>query len=373
MAIFDVSKKWSILVPASVPAARNAAEELALYISLLRDRAGFGKERPLIEDAETVAPPASVPVIILNAAAESRDRNGFTWRLGKSRVEIIGDSGRGLWNGVFDFLSALGFRWRKPGMEELPVPPAPGSYSLQNDRACHPSAASVQDRRRLVIGKQARSKEREQLIRWAARNKYDALIFSLREPFLWNRLRRHKGIYHTIERYALIVEAGGCDLSLLLSRRLFLLHRDMFRMDSGVRVRQRHFCPTNPGAITRIKDQAAKLFSRAIPAMTGTSGDSAAMPEPPVRVFHLWPDAGHEQTWCACPACRAFTPAEQNCIAVNSAADTLESIDSQAMLSYFKDSAADIPAGSGIAPRNNMFGLSPAAGTFTAGGYATTV
>ncbi|MDR1575636.1 MAG: hypothetical protein LBS37_06485, partial [Treponema sp.] len=64
----------------------------------------------------------------------------------------------------------------------------------------------------------------------------------------------------------------------------------------------------------------------------GFAGKDAAAP-----VFHLWPDQGHEKTWCACPDCRAFSPLEQNRIAVNSAADVLADLDPRARLSYLED------------------------------------
>jgi len=74
------------------------------------------------------------------------------------------------------------------------------------------------------------------------------------------------------------------------------------------------------------------------------------------RVFHLLPDQGHENTWCACPACRAFSPVEQHIIAVNSAADVLESIDLRSLLSYFDFGIpAGEPTAGGIAARKNMF------------------
>jgi hypothetical protein len=332
MAIFDVSKEWHILAPASVPAARNAADELAWYISLLRGRAGLDAEQPPIEDAETGSPVA-VPVILLAAAAENREQNGFTWRLGRGRLEINGSSGRGLWKGVFDFLAALGVHWPRPGEEELPSPPSPGAYPLKTDRSYFASASSASDRRRLVIREKTTKKELESLIRWAARNQYDALVFSLSETSLWNKIRRGKGIYAAIEHYALVLEAGGQDLSLLLPRRLFFLHRDLFRMDSGRRVRQYHFCPTNPQTITHVKAGAEALFLRALPGITAQSVKP---------VLHLWPDKDAEKTWCACPACRAFSPAEQYRIAVNTAADVLAGLEGRGLLSFFKPAAETV-------------------------------
>lgn len=361
MAVFDVSKKWLILAPASVPAARNAADELASYIGLLRNRAGLGGERPQIEDAETVSSIGGIPIILLNATGGSRDRNGFTWRIGRGRIEIQGDSGRGLWNAVFDFLAALGVRWPEPGREEFPPLPAlpfsPGAYPLKNDRAYCPSTFSLKERRRLFVGEKLEAKERELLIQWAARNKYDALVFPLAEKDLWNKARRGRGIYAETGRYALILEAGGRDLSCLLPRRLFFFHRDMFRMASGRRVRERHFCLTNPKTIVRIKMTVKELFVRAMMGMEAKSISRRAGPDgrgAAVPVFHLLPDQGHEKAWCACPACRAFSPEEQNRIAINTAADVLAALDPQARLSYLEDPAG-IPAAGGIVPRDNTF------------------
>lgn len=325
MAFFDTAKEWIILAPAASPLAWNAADELSAYVALLRNRAGQGGGRPRIVDAETASTAAADPIILLNAGEAGPDRGGFSWRAGQDRIEILGDSGRGLWKGIFDFLAALGVRWPKPGVEELPAPTPPGRYSLRSDRAYQNVSGSVQDRRRLVMGKQT-ARKREQLIRWAIRNQYDALIFSLGEQSFWNQMRQGTGPRAIIEAYALIIEAGGRDLSLLVPRNLFLFHRDLFRMDSGRRVRDHHFCPTSPGAMARIRKQAAALFGRAMAGMSART----------IRVFHLWPDAGHERTWCACPACRAFSPAEQNRIAVNTAADVLENLDPRARLSCFE-------------------------------------
>jgi hypothetical protein len=96
-------------------------------------------------------------------------------------------------------------------------------------------------------------------------------------------------------------------------------------MEEGRRVKQYNFCPTNPGTISLLKREAAAAFKK------GTRTEES------VRTWHLWPDRGHEKTWCSCPACRAFTPEEQNRIAVNAAADVLAEIDPGARLSCFPE------------------------------------
>ena len=146
-----------------------------------------------------------------------------------------------------------------------------------------------------------------------------------------------------IKQHSLFIEAGGRDFSLLLPKRLFMFHRDLFRMEEGKRKAVHHFCPTNPETTAIVAKRARALFTRAVREVT--------VP----RIFHLLPDKGHENTWCACPACRAFSPAEQNIIAVNTAADALAKIDPEARLSYH-DFGTE-PESEGIAPRKNMFRL----------------
>ncbi|MDR1586667.1 MAG: hypothetical protein LBS57_04345 [Treponema sp.] len=330
MASFDVSRKWIILSPASIPAAGQAAAELADCISLLRSRAGLGKASPVIENAETFSPPDSEPVILLNSGGASPDRNGYTWRLGRGRLEIYGDSDRGLCSGVFGFLSALGISWPKPGRELFPPPntgAAAGSYPLADDRACCPPASSPAGLRRLVINEKAKLKDPESIVRWAARNRCDSLVLSFAGKLLWDAA--FPGI---VKKYAMMIEAGGWDLSLLLPRNLFFLHRELFRMEGGKRTPRHNFCPTNPKTMEVLQKNAARLFSRAIPLMSGEAAGGGR----PVRVFHFWPDQGHEKSWCSCPACRAFTPEEQNRIALNIAADVLTRVDPNARLGFYE-------------------------------------
>ena len=222
--------------------------------------------------------------------------------------------------------------------------------------------AFEQERKRLFIGRKTTAKERLETVNWAVDNKYDTLVFSLNDRFFKRRVNAEYA--KLAKKHGFFIEAGGSDMSLLLHRRFFLFHRDLFRMELGKRSSNHHFCPTNPETTSRITARARFLFSRAMVFMT----------EP--RIFHLLPDEGNEQTWCACPACRAFTPAEQNLIAVSSAADALLGLDPDARLSFLdlymepetNDPQVDEPEDfepqvfepqvRGIAPRKNMFRLS---------------
>ena len=212
------------------------------------------------------------------------------------------------------------------------------------DKLNPPGQSSAQKRKRLFINRKTSAKERLKIVSWAAENKYDALVFSLNDRFF--RRGNNAEYFKLAKQHAFFIEAGGRDFSLLLPRRLFLFHRDLFRMELGKRKSNPHFCPTNPATTSRITERARYLFGRVMAHMT--------VP----RVFHLLPEEGQENTWCACPACRAFTPAEQNLIAVSSVADALASLDPDARLSFFDfdtEPEADEPEVRGIAPRGNMF------------------
>jgi hypothetical protein len=335
MAGFDVSKEWAILVPPNVAAAKKGAEDISRCIALLRK--DKGQNAPALLDASGDAPPESIPIIVLNSENAGAERNGFTWRAGAARVEIFGESPRGLCKGIYDFLLSLGISWPEPGKEILPQAAENSMYPLMKNGAYEPSKFEGGDLRkapwlRFVVNIKnpslKSSKKREALTAWAAKNKYDALIFPL--EYL-DKLPKSAG------EYALIIEGGGRELSLLLPRGLFFFHKELFRMEGGKRQKKINFCPTNPGTIKIIKAEAEKYFR--------LSKD--------VKIFHLWPDKGGEKSWCSCPSCRAFTPAEQNRIAVNTAADALSGINSNAFISFYEEpgEGGDIPL------RPNLFRL----------------
>jgi hypothetical protein len=343
MINFDVSKDWVILVPPEPAAARKTGADLARIIGLLRGKAGLPPKAAVLADASRDAPDEAVPIILLNAEPGPDIRNGFSWRLGVNRLEIFGASGRGLCNGVYGFLDALGVCWPRPGREELPFPAAPGTgaYPLESPSAYRPAETDPAKRRRLVITGETPPQNREQAVLWAIRNRVDALVLPLEEKApplsaLTGAPRRNREkLLSMAKDYALALESGGWELSLLVPRKNFSFHREVFRMEEGRRVKDYHFCPTNPDTTAIIKREAERLF-RGNPEST---------------VFHLWPD--RKRAWCSCPTCRAFTMEEQNRIAVNTAADVLAETSPGSRVSYYTNTGE---AGS-IPPRPNMFAL----------------
>ena len=349
MAYFDASMDWIILVPPDEPHVKKAAGDLARCIALLAGTSGGpARKEPVIMDALDPAPPGESSCIVLNSDGNGPEQNGFTWRVGPSRVEIYGESGRGLCNGIYSFLSALGIIWPAPGQEKIPPPPvntAPVSscgFPLTISSANEPSRtdgndpAAVHWRRFVPAGEKTVKKILKKsgvFVEWAARRRYDALVFPLRAFTSGPTGRKLKQLRQAAAEYGISLEAGGRDLSSLVPRSCFLFHRDFFRMEEGRRKKAHHFCPTSPGTIRLIGKEGEKLFRAA--------GES--------KIFHLWPDKGNETTWCSCPSCRAFTPQEQNRIAVNTAADILAAINPEASLVFYEKAGE-----SGITLRKNL-------------------
>jgi len=196
--------------------------------------------------------------------------------------------------------------------------------------------------KRLFIDLKTSPREREKIIFLAIGNGCNTLVFSLNDKFFTSKNRNHKYI-KLINTHALRIEAGGSDFSLLLPKRLFAVDRELFRMDQGIRKPDHHFCATNPKTISIIMENTLKIFTGILNYVT------------PPRIFHLLPDKGHEETWCACPACRAFSPAEQYLIAVNSAADSLAKLDMNAKIAYIDFDTE--PDAEGISPKKNVFAV----------------
>ena len=346
MANFDVSEEWVILVQPDAACVKKAVGDLSRYIGLLAGlNINAAPKPPVVTDASGPAPSEAVPVILLNSEGYGPERNGFSWRAAPRRIEIYGESGRGLCNGIYSFLAALGISWPAPGQELLPTGEAknPQGFPLTSGGVHEPSPDEGSDlassawRRFIPAGEgeiKRILKKSETFAAWAARRRYDALIFPLKTFSSGAMGRKLKQLKQHAGEYGIALEAGGRDLSSLVPRGYFFFHRDFFRMEEGRREKAHHFCPTNPGVVRIIGIEGKKLFLAA--------GDT--------KVFHLWPDRGAETTWCSCPTCRAFTPPEQNRIGVNAAADVLAALNPGAVITFYEKSGE----GGNIPLRKNL-------------------
>ena len=389
MDYFNASKGWTILFPPDITHAKKAVEDLSRYIGLLASDVNAGGRADGKADGETGAskappvmdalgPAPDGAVIVLSCGLHGCEQNGFSWRAGEERVEILGESGRGLCNGIYSFLAALGISWPAPGQEDIPKHAADtaaggtsggllyplasaGEFSLSGgdnppagsrpSSTSLPSPASLRlaNLRRFVPGGISEVKtflkKSEAFVEWAARRRYDAIVFPLAAFASVSAAHKLKQLKQFAGEYGIALEAGGRELSSLVPRRYFLLHRDFFRMDDGKRKKDHHFCPTNPDVTRLIAKEGVRLFRAAVDA----------------AVIHLWPDKEAETAWCSCPTCRAFSSVEQNRIAINTAADALAALhrgtnhgaELTSFISYYEKPGE----GGKIPPRKNTFSL----------------
>lgn len=310
--------------------ARTAAAELAAAIGDLRAAlagrsGGTEADRAPVHPADAPAPEEGVPIIVLNAGDSS---DGFSWRAGSDRVEIYGDSPKGLLNGVYDFLGALGLRWDTPGPPILPAMPSP-VVVLPRSGAYEPDAEGSEvsipaERPGSRLGATT-----AELIRWAASGKASAVYLADR--------RRARALD---ERTAAAARDFGVEIEIdgprpyaLVPRVLFPFKPDLFSMEGGRRSFARGFCPTNPNAIRIAKERAGRFF-RAHPGAAVYRFEAASASR------------------CACPACRAFAPAEQTLMAANAVAEALARERPGARLSV--DLGGEETLVAAVAPRENV-------------------
>ena len=328
----DFSREWVIIIPPEVPQAEKAAVDLSRCMGILAAlngglRTEGSPEPPKIVNAFDPMPSETASTIVLNCGNADSRRNGFAWRAKSKCVEIFGESGRGLCNGIYSFIAAMGINWPAPAQEKLPKAGA----GLECDSVSEPSSFEEKDLlvpcRRFVPSEKRELgimlENCEAFAAWAARNRYDALVIPL-AAFV-SEGQKVRLLEKFALEYGIALEAGGHELSSLVPRKAFFLHHDYFRMEDGKRKKDHHFCPTSPGAIRLIGEEAEKLFRAA---------DG-------IKVFHLWSDNGAETAWCACPTCRAFTTQEQSRMGVNAAADVLAAINPDALITFYEKPGED--------------------------------
>lgn len=326
MREFDISKPWTILAssPASSsgrPIETKAAEELSRWLGELRGRSAPGeKSEPLpVVASDGPAPDESVPIIVLNAGDSS---DGFSWRVGESRVEIYGDSPKGLLNGVYDFLGALGFSWSDPAGSRFPetaaisaavlAAPAAAASPAGNRGTVYKLARSgfyekPDSAARLVFPADNPNETRIALIERAARNKADAAHFG--SPGTRSLKPFSEEEYAAARAAGIELELDGPTPRELVPALFFPWKPDLFRMESGRRRWDRNFCPTNPRTVRLAAKRAVRFFRK----------------RPPADAYTFRTDTGKDgrSAWCSCPTCRAFSPTEQALMAANAVADAL--------------------------------------------------
>lgn len=336
MGNFDAAMDWAILATGEATDALGPAlRDLSEAVEGLRQAGGAPPRRVPVLDAAGPEQNEGRPIIVLNcdSLSDGADRGGYSWRAGPERIEVYGDSYRGLRKGIYDLLTALGVEYPEPGAPPVyPAPQAQGRYAMvrRSGHVPHPAGA-VEHTRLFTGGAPLRRRREEDLLRWAARRGCDALAAppSSRRRRTLERCRRLQ--LELEPAYPLLARTP----SLLRGIR----NRELRAMRDGRR-RGPSFCPTNPRALALWADACRAFF----------------LAHPGARCYHLWlspkpaADGPAYPFRCACPSCRAFGPGEQLLMAMNTAADVLAQTDPGALLSYPEEPGE---AGS-IIPRSNL-------------------
>jgi len=188
MVELDLSRGWRVVGP---DAAEVAAAEL---------------EEGLAAVAARRSPGGPVTFEIFERAAAGE---GFRWEARADAVRLEGAGPRGVLNGVYALLDALGLRWPWPGRT---VRVAVGPPELPRTNEDEP----VLPERCLVLGRRELLEAGEAWISWAARNRLNAVFAHVgpgRAPFgaapeaLW-RERRPRLVAAARDR-AMTIEHGG--------------------------------------------------------------------------------------------------------------------------------------------------------------------
>lgn len=132
-------------------------------------------------------------------------------------------------------------------------------------------------------------------------------------------LPERRALYNAARDLGMDIEYEMHALSYLLPRRLFDAHPDWFRMDeSGSRVADFNFCPSNPDALEYIASRAALL---------------AQIFRPTTDRYYFWLDDVTGAA-CHCPMCRKLTPSDQQLIAVNAMLAGIRRVNPRGKLAY---------------------------------------
>jgi hypothetical protein len=190
----DLSRGWRLVADGREPEIALAGEEL---------KAALG-------------PPGGVGVeIVLSSAGAAGD--GFRRRASPGRLELDGESPRGLLFGVYATLEELGARWPWPGDERRPGREA----WLDDERESVPALPG----RCLVLGERALVEDAGRWIVWAARNRLNSVFVHVSTaprpagaaPEATWRERRGQAVALARER-GMTIEHGGHLLPELLTR-----------------------------------------------------------------------------------------------------------------------------------------------------------
>ena len=239
----DFSQQWRIIGPRGAEPGGPAAFAAAELSAIIR-RMGCVSPSPGDEGATT-------RIFVLDAGREATGARAgmeprklrFSWRASEDRVEIYGDGGDALLHGVYDFLKALGARWRGPGADGERLPSGPVLDFEVQSRASSGEALPTT----LVLGHGVFLERFAEYLPWAARAGYGSVfVLTTAEP--------------------LAMDAAPDSLYESLRGEIALLARNL-----GLSLELGGPCPD--------RDLVADAF------------ETRASAHPEISVFHAWPDS----------------------------------------------------------------------------------
>lgn len=313
---------WRIsLRPNASPPEALAARELAKYLRQIS-----GAELATVRERW-----ASKHTLRIDAAKGELD--GFDLRVTPRRITIHGHTPRGALYGAYELLEQLGCRWYGPGQTGETIP---SSTTLRLPTSRTTQTASFRERSVIVLDFDNLDETIDLLTKMRINNIYICANTPIPDLYkTWKPLRDQ--YLPLMQERQIILEWGGHHMAEMVPRELFASHPEYFRMTKdGKRSNDYNFCPSS-GAIEVLKKNIAPVF--------------AMLPE--VTYFHLYANDLEGGGWCACPKCKNLSPADQNIIAMNAAAEVLEKINPKARLAVCSyHDYEDVPK---IIPAPNLF------------------
>ncbi|MHB1485272.1 MAG: DUF4838 domain-containing protein [Saccharofermentanales bacterium] len=218
--------------------------------------------------------------------------DGFILKSYEDSLLIYGKYPRSVSYGVYHLLENWGVRWLYPGSEGEFLPENP-VFDFEMDILENPDF----EIRGYMEGGSADFpdhyiKEVTELIDWSFKNKINSYM---RHYPVLAKIPFADVMIPEIKKRNMLFEFGGHGTQDFVRRSLFEQNPELFRMQSGVRVKTGNFCVSNKDACKLIVDGVLGIFEA----------------NPVIDILRLWYEDLVDGGWCECDECRNLAPVEQ--------------------------------------------------------------
>lgn len=291
---------------------RFAAEELKRYLDLIA-KADF---------QFAAKPQKSLILGVASAFTHLKDvpalqGEEYCILIRRSKIYLLGGSGRGVLYAAYHFLSELGCRRLAPSFDFyenldtfIPVQTTL-NYRHSGDIVERPA---MKYRKYFVEeGLSHTTETLLKMIEWMPTARINVMVFPINYQghgrVKWDNWR--KNLIPELQKRAITIEVGGHGYQNFINPNedggeLFSTHPHWFGMDpDGARSANPRmvFCTSNPDAVAHLHANIATYLRN----------------HPEIGIFDFWPP--DSETWCACPACAALgSPADRHALLVSATA-----------------------------------------------------